>query len=88
VHVDAYRLGGIAELDDLDLDTSLDDAVTVVEWGEGVAEDGARRLLLEVSAENEVALRFYATAGFAEIDRRRRYYRDGSDALVLGRSLM
>lgn len=38
VHVDAYRLGGIDELDDLDLDTSLDDAVTVVEWGQGVAE--------------------------------------------------
>ncbi|WP_244929881.1 tRNA (adenosine(37)-N6)-threonylcarbamoyltransferase complex ATPase subunit type 1 TsaE [Nocardioides sp. W7] len=38
VHVDAYRLGGIDELDDLDLDTSLEDAVTVVEWGEGVAE--------------------------------------------------
>jgi tRNA threonylcarbamoyladenosine biosynthesis protein TsaE len=38
VHVDAYRLGGIEELDDLDLDTDLDDAVTVVEWGEGLAE--------------------------------------------------
>src|SRR4029453_11950915 len=38
VHVDAYRLGGIDELDDLDLDTSLADAVTVVEWGHGVAE--------------------------------------------------
>ena len=38
VHVDAYRLGGIEELDDLDLDTSLDSAVTVVEWGSGVAE--------------------------------------------------
>ena len=38
VHVDAYRLGGIAELDDLDLDASLDDAVTVVEWGQGLAE--------------------------------------------------
>lgn len=38
VHVDAYRLGGVAELDDLDLDTSLDAAVTVVEWGAGVAE--------------------------------------------------
>lgn len=38
VHVDAYRLGGIDELDDLDLDTSLDEAVTVVEWGTGVAE--------------------------------------------------
>ncbi|TCJ21237.1 tRNA (adenosine(37)-N6)-threonylcarbamoyltransferase complex ATPase subunit type 1 TsaE [Nocardioides jejuensis] len=38
VHVDAYRLGGLDELDDLDLDTSLDEAVTVVEWGAGVAE--------------------------------------------------
>ena len=38
VHVDAYRLGGLAELDDLDLDTSLDSAVTVVEWGAGLAE--------------------------------------------------
>jgi tRNA threonylcarbamoyladenosine biosynthesis protein TsaE len=46
VHVDAYRLGGpstgsgtrLDELDDLDLDASLDEAVTVVEWGEGVAE--------------------------------------------------
>jgi tRNA threonylcarbamoyladenosine biosynthesis protein TsaE len=38
VHVDAYRIGGIDELDDLDLDTSLDQAVTVVEWGEGLAE--------------------------------------------------
>lgn len=38
VHVDAYRVGGIAELDDLDLDAGLDDAVTVVEWGHGLAE--------------------------------------------------
>ncbi len=47
VHVDAYRLGGIAELDDLDLDTSLDEAVTVVEWGEGIAE-GLAETRLEV----------------------------------------
>jgi tRNA threonylcarbamoyladenosine biosynthesis protein TsaE len=38
VHADAYRLDGIAELDDLDLDTAIDQAVTVVEWGEGLAE--------------------------------------------------
>jgi tRNA threonylcarbamoyladenosine biosynthesis protein TsaE len=38
VHVDAYRLGDEAELDDLDLDAFVDDAVTVVEWGEGIAE--------------------------------------------------
>jgi tRNA threonylcarbamoyladenosine biosynthesis protein TsaE len=48
VHVDAYRLGGIEELDDLDLDASLDEAVTVVEWGEGVAE-GLTEDRLEVS---------------------------------------
>jgi tRNA threonylcarbamoyladenosine biosynthesis protein TsaE len=38
VHVDAYRLGSIAEVDDLDLDASVDEAVTVVEWGEGLVE--------------------------------------------------
>ncbi|HSJ20588.1 MAG TPA: tRNA (adenosine(37)-N6)-threonylcarbamoyltransferase complex ATPase subunit type 1 TsaE [Nocardioidaceae bacterium] len=48
VHVDAYRLGGIEELDDLDLETSLDEAVTVVEWGEGVAE-GLADTRLEVT---------------------------------------
>ena len=38
VHVDAYRLGSALELDDLDLDADLDDSVTVVEWGAGLAE--------------------------------------------------
>jgi len=38
IHVDAYRLGDVAELDDLDLDTDVDEAVTVVEWGSGLAE--------------------------------------------------
>lgn len=50
VHVDAYRLGGAAELDDLDLDTSLESAVTVVEWGTGLAEDLAERRLEVVIA--------------------------------------
>jgi tRNA threonylcarbamoyladenosine biosynthesis protein TsaE len=42
VHADAYRLGDAAdpraEIDDLDLDASAEDAVTVVEWGEGMVE--------------------------------------------------
>ncbi|MEU6640957.1 tRNA (adenosine(37)-N6)-threonylcarbamoyltransferase complex ATPase subunit type 1 TsaE [Saccharomonospora sp. NPDC046836] len=39
VHADAYRLGGdLSQLDDLDLDTDLDRAALVVEWGEGLAE--------------------------------------------------
>ena len=38
VHVDAYRLASIAEVDDLDLDASLAESVTVVEWGAGLVE--------------------------------------------------
>ncbi|HEX6968994.1 MAG TPA: tRNA (adenosine(37)-N6)-threonylcarbamoyltransferase complex ATPase subunit type 1 TsaE [Micromonosporaceae bacterium] len=42
VHADAYRLGDAAdpraEIDDLDLDASMADSVTAVEWGEGVVE--------------------------------------------------
>jgi tRNA threonylcarbamoyladenosine biosynthesis protein TsaE len=38
VHVDAYRLGGVADVDDLDLDASTEDSVTVVEWGQGLVE--------------------------------------------------
>jgi tRNA threonylcarbamoyladenosine biosynthesis protein TsaE len=38
VHADAYRLGSIGEVDDLDLDTGAAGAVTVVEWGAGLAE--------------------------------------------------
>jgi tRNA threonylcarbamoyladenosine biosynthesis protein TsaE len=53
VHVDAYRLGGLEELDDLDLDTSLDPAVTVVEWGAGLAE-GLADSRLEVVIERTV----------------------------------
>jgi len=39
VHADAYRLGSRAEVDDLDLDADLERSVTVVEWGEGLAEE-------------------------------------------------
>ena len=38
VHVDAYRLGGVADVDDLDLDASTEESVTVVEWGAGLVE--------------------------------------------------
>jgi tRNA threonylcarbamoyladenosine biosynthesis protein TsaE len=38
VHADAYRLGSVADVDDLDLDASAEESVTVVEWGEGLVE--------------------------------------------------
>ena len=48
VHADAYRLASPAEVDDLDLDASLETSVTVVEWGGGLVE-GLAADRLEVS---------------------------------------
>ena len=48
VHADAYRLGSRAEVDDLDLDTDVDSSVTVVEWGENLAE-GLAPSFLEIA---------------------------------------
>lgn len=53
VHVDAYRLGGALELDDLDLDADLDAGVVVVEWGAGLAEHlSADRLEITLTGES------------------------------------
>jgi tRNA threonylcarbamoyl adenosine modification protein YjeE len=46
VHVDAYRLGSVEEVDDLDLDADLPESVTVVEWGQGLVEQLADAHLL------------------------------------------
>ena len=63
IHVDMYRLLDhasvdlLAELDSLDLDAELDDAVVVVEWGEGIAErlsDNHLDVRLERGADTEV----------------------------------
>jgi tRNA threonylcarbamoyl adenosine modification protein YjeE len=50
VHVDAYRLGSAAELDDLDID--FDGSVVIVEWGRGLV-DGLRERWWEVELERE-----------------------------------
>ncbi|MDI6910096.1 ribosomal protein S18-alanine N-acetyltransferase [Nocardioides sp.] len=55
----------------------LDEVVATARAG------GADRLLLEVREDNAGALAFYAARGFVEVDRRRRYYRDGATAVVL-----
>ena len=63
IHVDIYRLLDhasvdlLGELDSLDLDTDLDDAVVVVEWGEGLAErlsDSHLDIRLEREPNSEV----------------------------------
>jgi ribosomal-protein-alanine N-acetyltransferase len=54
----------------------------------GAAARGAAEIFLEVAETNEAARGLYAAAGFEQVGKRRRYYSDGSDALVLRRSLI
>jgi tRNA threonylcarbamoyladenosine biosynthesis protein TsaE len=57
VHADAYRLGSFGEVDDLDLDTDAGSAVTVVEWGTGLAEplaDDRLEISIEPDREGDV----------------------------------
>ena len=57
VHADAYRLGSVLELDDLDLDTDTAASVTVVEWGGGLAEGlAADRLEITITPVKADAL--------------------------------
>lgn len=84
-------VGDIAELQRISVDAEqrrvglatalLDTVVAAARAG------GADRLLLEVREDNAGALSFYAARGFVEVDRRRRYYRDGATAVVLRRGL-
>nr|WP_208383375.1 tRNA (adenosine(37)-N6)-threonylcarbamoyltransferase complex ATPase subunit type 1 TsaE [Modestobacter marinus] len=54
VHVDAYRLTGMADVDDLDLDATTDEAVTVVEWGHGLVEQLAdEHLVVELDRRDD-----------------------------------
>ena len=49
IHADAYRITDLNDLETLDLDSSLDEAVTVVEWGDGKTEAmSEERLAIEV----------------------------------------
>ncbi|MEO7130580.1 MAG: tRNA (adenosine(37)-N6)-threonylcarbamoyltransferase complex ATPase subunit type 1 TsaE [Dermatophilaceae bacterium] len=53
VHVDAYRIGSVLELDDLDLDADLDACVTIIEWGAGLAEHlSDERLEISLTGED------------------------------------
>lgn len=56
VHVDAYRLSGPLEIDDLDLDTDLTASAVVVEWGEGRADQlSAEHLLVRLQRREDDA---------------------------------
>lgn len=45
--------------------------------------DAAKRCLIDVAADNRAAIQFYQALGFREIARRRKYYANGSDAVIM-----
>ena len=52
IHADAYRIKDLTDLETLDLDSTLDQAITVIEWGEGKTEQlSADRLEIEIHRE-------------------------------------
>jgi ribosomal protein S18 acetylase RimI-like enzyme len=51
------------------------------------AQNGAQRVLLEVSDRNVPALAAYRSAGYEKISVRKRYYPSGEDALVMEKHL-
>jgi tRNA threonylcarbamoyladenosine biosynthesis protein TsaE len=54
IHVDAYRLGSLEEVDELDLDVDIPSSVIVVEWGAGLVEQLAdERLLVELARRDD-----------------------------------
>ena len=75
VHVDAYRLGTPGEIDDIDLENTMESSVTVVEWGVGRVEHlAASRLEIDLvravgaSLPAARAEPFFAETGLAETD--------------------
>jgi tRNA threonylcarbamoyladenosine biosynthesis protein TsaE len=67
VHVDAYRLSSIEEVDDLDLDASLEESVTLVEWGEGLVEGlSGSRLEIRIQRSDETEQRQVDVAGIGD----------------------
>ena len=79
VHVDAYRLLGALELDDLDLGTELEEAVVVVEWGSGLVEHLAEQRL-EVALGRDDGDADAVLAGTADVDEARRAVLRGTAA--------
>ena len=67
IHVDAYRLGGVDELDDLDLD--WDRSITVVEWGEdmvGKLVDSWLHIVIDRSSQADENVRTVTVTGHGD----------------------
>ena len=86
-HAVASVVADIAELQRVSVEPALRRTGLATDLLDAVVQaarsEGADRVLLEVREDNGSARAFYAARGFAEIDRRARYYRDGAAAVIM-----
>ena len=70
IHADAYRIKDLTDLETLDLDSTLEEAITVIEWGEGKTEQlSDDRLEIEIHREHGgVATSSDGVVDLAEMD--------------------
>jgi tRNA threonylcarbamoyladenosine biosynthesis protein TsaE len=54
LHIDAYRLATIGEIDDLGVEAALADSVVMVEWGEALAPVYSANVVIRISGEGDV----------------------------------
>ncbi len=67
VHADVYRLGGLAEFDDLDVVDAAADGILLIEWGNAVLSqlpDDHLRVDIEILDENARRIRFTPSGGW------------------------
>jgi tRNA threonylcarbamoyladenosine biosynthesis protein TsaE len=83
VHADAYRISSPEEIDDLDLDASVGEALTVVEWGEGLVEgltDAHLRVEILRAEDTDVRTVRLLPSGGDWVERLQRLRLDGNTA--------
>lgn len=54
LHIDAYRLSGVHEFRDLGLDEYIEESITLIEWGDIVAEDFPCHLTLALQCGSDL----------------------------------
>lgn len=68
IHIDAYRLQGIEDLADLDLESHIDTAIIIAEWGEGLFETLGKVIHVKISIDSEHTRTLTFTSGDFDVE--------------------
>lgn len=68
IHIDAYRLQSAKDIADLDLETQIDNAIVVAEWGEGFMESLGKVIQVKMAIESEHTRILTFTSGEIDVE--------------------